>query len=248
MNENINNINVDMVGDIRDKYTIIPNQIFKLPVTVKSKYLLIYLISLPKNWVINNSHIKSQIDVSEKILTKLWKELTIAEVIKKKQIRNNGDFCGCQVTIFMDKIINNNKEAPTPPEEPLAPVAPTSPASKDIYSLDLSLIERFKDEEQEAIKDFIQHRIDIKNKFTTGAFKAFLSRCKDFKSKGYNIVECINYSISSGIYPSIYEPKPIYKNGKPMSQREIDMERAKDILHRCNDQDFGEQVPEGVWG
>lgn len=59
---------------------------------------------------------------------------------------------------------------------------------------------------KESVKEFIEHRRELKKPMTNLALTKFINKIDTFTDRGFNVQECMNNSIAAG-YSTIYEPK-----------------------------------------
>ena len=92
------------------------------------------------------------------------------------------------------------------------------------------LLNGFSNEEQEAIKTFLQYKKEKKSAYTPTGLKSLRSKLIGLK-KSYDLIDCIHSSMAFN-YQGVFPPKKEFYNSN-QSQSSI-----KQALHRCNSLDF----------
>lgn len=71
----------------------------------------------------------------------------------------------------------------------------------------------------EQIRDFVEHRAEIKKPMTPVAVKRLRQRAMRMNARGIDLMEAFDKAITSG-WQSIYEPKQDVQAGRPASHSE----------------------------
>ena len=79
---------------LKENFLIASNEIFKYDLTGNSIKLYFYLCSKPSTWNIYNKKIMDELKISEKTLTKCWKQLLRYKLISRKPRKVNNKFSG----------------------------------------------------------------------------------------------------------------------------------------------------------
>lgn len=95
-------------------YTVIPNEIFSLGMSIEAIGLLTYFLSLPSDWVIHKTQLHNQLSMGREKLDRVFKELQSAGyVISVKRHESNGQISYDH--IVYDKPYNGEPQTEIPP-------------------------------------------------------------------------------------------------------------------------------------
>ena len=83
-------------NQLKEKYSKIPNElIVDLSISAGALRVLIYLFTKPNNWIVYNKDIQKQLNISDKTLSKYWKELLKSKWLRRTKIPpTNGKLAG----------------------------------------------------------------------------------------------------------------------------------------------------------
>jgi DNA-binding Lrp family transcriptional regulator len=94
MNNANNSYQMERSKSVRP-FTIIDNEfIYKAKLAPDSKFLIIYLLGLPENWVMHTKHIQEKLGIGKRKLERIIKELTKAGYMERYQKKINGKIQG----------------------------------------------------------------------------------------------------------------------------------------------------------
>jgi len=81
---------------LKEKYSKIPNElIVDMSISHGALRVILYLFTKPSNWNVYNKDICKNLKISEKTLTKYWKELLESKWLEReKKLNNDGHFTG----------------------------------------------------------------------------------------------------------------------------------------------------------
>lgn len=90
---------------LKEKFSIIPNQLFDCGLSSKAIHLFCYLATKPENWIVYNADVKSQLGVKDDAtIAKVWRELLDACWVERKIVQDpeNKKIMGGAMIILMD--------------------------------------------------------------------------------------------------------------------------------------------------
>lgn len=77
--------------NLSTNFTIISNDIVRSKdLSINAKMLAVLLCSLPKDWIVNNTHLSKELGISPRTLQRAFKELVSLNFIKKMQVMDKG--------------------------------------------------------------------------------------------------------------------------------------------------------------
>jgi len=81
---------------LKEKYSQIPNElVVDLSISAGALRVLIYLFTKPDDWKVYNKDIQKQLNISDKTLSKYWKELLASKWLRRtKRPPTDGKFAG----------------------------------------------------------------------------------------------------------------------------------------------------------
>lgn len=186
-----------LYNQLKSTFSQIPNElIVDMSVSAGALRVLLYLFTKGDSWHIRNSEICEKLQVSEKTLSKYWKELLASRWLRRESALKGGfcyylgDFSITTGESVQDAKDLNNKKKPLKKEEVLE--AP--------FYL------------KEAWSDWISYRKQRRLTCTAQTLQTQLKNLIKWHQLGHNSTEIIINSISQG-YQGLFEPRKKAVNG-----------------------------------
>ena len=153
-------------SDLKENFAILPNDVIQnFDLSLDARGLLIYILSLPKDWVININHLSKTNKIGRDKCYKLIKQLIEHKYIIRTEVRSSGRIKEYTYKAF-----------PKPQKDSVSPLT-EKPYTEKSYT------EKPYTENQHIYKEHTIQRTNNKKETYTDAFEEFWKVCKRKQGK-----------------------------------------------------------------